>query len=310
MKKMFENKYNMYLSLKDFFISRMAAFNLLSHFTDYYNLYLSALDMIRQLSEQLTALMSSTNDSKSKLKKELEILIVDAAKKIYAYANYLNNNELMAQVLFIKQKADKASDSKLPEYGNTIYNLAHASITELAPYRISAASQTNLRKAIDDFNIAIPSKKNIKNQTMTLRAQLAAQFKIADKAIHDITILVDSIEYDNQSLFAAYQNATKVYNYGNRPYDITGHVYNSEDNEGLKAVTVMVMNKDTNEIVLEKKTAAKGGWRGNVSADGVYVFTFNKPGYKLLPLTRAISKGERCVIKVKLIPEIYSNQIQ
>lgn len=309
MKKLLENKYNMYLSLKDFFISRMAAFSLLSHFADYYNLFLTSLDMIRQLSEQLTALMSSTNNSKSALKKELEILVVDAAKKIYAYANYLKNDALMAQALFIKQNAGKASDTKLPEYGNTIYNLAQSSLTELAPYLVTAASQADLRKAIDDFNIANPSKKTIKNQSMTLRAQLADQFKIADKAINDITILVDSIEHNNPALYAAYQNAIKVYNYGKRSYDITGQVFNAEDNAGLKGVSITVTNKDTNAIVLEKKTAAKGGWRGDVSADGVYVFTFNKPGYKLQPLTRAVTKGEQCVIKVKLIPEVYNNPV-
>ena len=309
MKKLFENEYNMYLSLKNFFISQMAAFNLLPHFTDYHNLFLSALDMIRQLSEQLTALMSSTNNSKSTLKKELETLVVDAAKKIYAYANYLSNDVLMKQSQYIIRNAVAASDTKLPEYGNTIYNMAQASLTELAPYFVTAASQTELRKAIDDFNVANPSNKTTKNKLQSLRTQLEDQFRIANKAINDITILVDSIEHNDPALYTAYHNAIKVYNYGNRSYDITGQVFNAEDNEGLKGVSIIVTNNDTNAIVLEKKTAAKGGWRGDVSADGVYVFTFSKPGYKLQPLTRAVTKGEQCIIKVKLIPEVYNNPV-
>jgi hypothetical protein len=141
----------------------------------------------------------------------------------------------------------------------------------------------------------------------SLRSQLEDQFKIADKAINDITILVDSIEHNNPALYAAYHNAIKVYNYGNRSYDIIGQVTNAEDNEGLNGVSITVANKDSNEVVLKKKTAAKGGWRGDVPAEGIYVFTFNKPGYKLQPLTRAVTKGEHCVIKVKLIPEVYNN---
>jgi hypothetical protein len=307
MKKLFENKYNMYLSLKNFFISQMAALSLLSHFTDYHNLFLSALDMIRQLSEQLTTLMSSTNDSKSTLKKELEVLVIDVAKKIYAYANYLGNDALMKQSQNIIRNAGSATDAKLPEYSNTIYNLAQASLTELAPYMVTAESQTELRKAIDDFNIANPSKKTTKNQLMTLRAQLADQFKIADKVIDDITILIDSVEHNNPTLYAAYHNAIKVYNYGNRSYDIIGQVINSENNEGLKGVSISVANKDSNEVVLKKKTATKGGWRGDVSADGVYLFTFNKAGYKILTVTHAVTKDEQCAIKVKLIPEVYNN---
>jgi hypothetical protein len=308
MKKLLENKYNMYLSLKDFFLSRVAAFTSLSHFTDYYNLFLTSLEEIHQLSEELTALQSNTTNSKSALKKELEVLVVDSAKKIYAYANYLRNDALINQALYIKQNAGKASNTKLPEYGNTIYNLAQASLTELAPYLITTASQALLRKAIDDFNIANPSNKTTKNQLHTLRVQLEDQFKMAGKAVNDIGILVDSIEHNNPALYAAYQSAIKIYNYGRRSYDISGQINNAEDKEGLKGVSVTVMNKDTNEIVLEKKTAAKGGWRGDVPSNGVYVFTFNKAGYKVLPLTRAVTKGERCVIKAKLIPEVYNNQ--
>jgi len=222
--------------------------------------------------------------------------------------HYLRNDALINQALYIKQNASKASDTKLPEYGNTIYNLAQASLTELSPYLVTMASQALLRKAIDDFNIANPSNKTTKNQLQTLRAQLEDQFKIADKAVNDIGILVDSIEHNNPVLYVAYQNAIKIYNYGRRSYDITGQINNAEDKEGLKGVSVTVMNKDTNEIVLEKKTAVKGGWRGDVPSDGVYVFTFNKAGYKILPLTRAVTKGERCVIKAKLIPEVYNNQ--
>lgn len=307
MKTILENKYNMYLSLKDFFLSRLAAFTLLSHFTDYYNLFLASLDEIHRLSGELTALESSADNSKSTLKKNLAVLVVDSAKKIYAYANYLNNDALINQVLYIKKNTSRATDAKLPEYGNTIYNLAQTSLTELAPYLITAASQTALRKAIDDFMIANPTKKTTKNELKTLRSQLDDQFKIANKAIHDITILVDSIEHDNPALYAAYQIAIKTYNYGKSSYDITGQVNNSESNEGEKSVSVTVTNKDTGEIIFKKKTAAKGGWRGNVSADGVYIFTFRKAGFKVQMITCAVVKGEPCVIKIKLIPEVYNN---
>lgn len=307
MKTSQENKYNMYLSLKEFFLSRMAILTLLPHFSEFHTRFLNSLASIHTLSEQWTLVKSSANIVKPVLREQLILLILDVTKKFFAYAKYLKDDVLINQALFIKTNTKKASDAKLVDYGNTIYNLAQESLEALNIYGVSVASQLAFRKAIDDFTVANPSIKIANHNLKSISSDLEKEFAIAGSAISEIGYLIDTIGNSDPALFKAYQDAIKVYNYGNRSYDLLVQVINSETNEGEKGVSVTATLKGSDEIAFSKKTAAKGGFRGNIPEDGIYTFKFRKVGFKEQTVTRAIVKGEHGVIKVKLVPEVYNN---
>ena len=310
MKTKFENKYNMYLSLKDFLLSRLAVFTLLPHFSEFHTLFLACLTRIATLSEQWTKLKSSANIVKPVLKKHLILLMLDATKKFFAYAEYIKDEVLISQALFVKNKTKKATNSELVDYGNTIYTLAQESLEALNIYGITADSQLQLRKAIDDFKTANPTVKNTALQLKTISSNIEKEFANAKHAIDEIGYLVASVESSNPELFKAYQNAIKVYNYGSRSYDILIQVDQAGTDQGIKGVLVTTTLNGSEVKVFSKKTAAKGGLRGDVSAEGIYSFTFHKVGFKDQTVTRPIVKGEHCLIKVNMVPEVYNNPIE
>jgi hypothetical protein len=309
MKTQFENKYNMYLSLKDFFLSRLAVFMLLPHFSEFHTLFLDCLTRIATLSEQWTKAKSSANIVKPVLRKQLILLMLDTTKKFFAYAQYIKDDVLISQALFVKTKTPRASNSKLVDYGNTIYNLAQESLEALNIYGITAASQLLLRKAIDDFKAANPSVKNTALDLKSISSNLAKEFAIAKNTTDEIGYLVASVESSNPELFKAYQNAIKIYNYGGRSYDVLVQVDQAGTDQGIKGVLVAATLNGSPANVFSKKTAAKGGFRANVPADGIYTFTFRKVGFKDQSVTRAIVKGEHCLIKINMVPEVYSNPV-
>jgi len=310
MKTQFENRYNMYLSLKDFFLSRLAVFTLLPHFSEFHALFLASLTRIATLLEQWTKLKSSANIVKPVLRDHLILLMLDATKKFFAYAQYIKDDVLIKQALFIKTNTPRASNSKLVDYGNTIYTLAQESLEALDIYGITAASQLLLRKAIDDFKAANPSVKNTNLELKTISSNIEKEFANAKNAVDEIGYLVASVESSNPELFKAYQNAIKVYNYGSRSYDILVQVDQAGTDQGIKGVLVTTTLNGSEVKVFSKKTAAKGGLRGNVSADGIYSFTFHKVGFKDQSVTRPIVKGEHCLIKINMVPEVYNNPIE
>jgi hypothetical protein len=307
MKTLFENKYNMYLSLKDFFLSRLAVFTLLPHFSEFHTLFVDSLARIQTLSEQWTKVKSSANIVKPVLRDHLILLMLDATKKFFAYAQYIKDDVLINQAIFVKTNTKRASNSKLVDYGNTIYNMAQESLEELNIYGITAASQLLLRKAIDDFNAANPSVKNTTLDLQSISSNLEKEFAIAKNATDKIGYLVASVESSNPELFKAYRNAIKIYNYGSRSYDLLGQVDQAGTDQGIKGVLVTATLNGSEIKILSKKTAAKGGFRGNVPADGIYTFTFRKVGFKDQTVTRAIVKGEHCLIKIKMVTEVYNN---
>jgi hypothetical protein len=309
MKTQIENKYNMYLSLKDFFLSRLAVFTLLPHFSEFHALFLASLTRIATLMEQWTKLKSSANIEKPILREHLILLILDATKKFFAYAQYIKDDVLIKQASFIKTNTPRATNAELVDYGNTIYTLAQESLEALNIYGITADSQLLLRKAIDDFKAASPSVKNTNIDLQTISSNIEKEIANADNAIDEIGYLVDSVESTNPELYKAYQNAIKVYNYGSRSYDILVQVDQSGTDQGIKGVLVTATLQGSEEIVFSKKTAAKGGFRANVPEDGIYIFTFKKVGFKDQTVTHAIVKGEHCLIKIEMVPEVYNNPV-
>jgi hypothetical protein len=305
MKTTLENKYKMYLAIKEFFATWIAVLNLLPHFTEFHTAFLSDLQEIQNLSEQ--QLFNRKGNGIGLKRKKLKLALIELASgtadKLYAYALFNKDQILQNEVHYTPSVIKQSSDATVLKWSNGIYERAELHLSEAASYGINDATLADLRKSIGDFEISMPTQRISATNQKLNTTLLEGTFTKVDQSLVHIDALVKILSSTEPILFTTYELRRKILNYGFRTMAIRGIITDSITKIGIKGVTIDFLNADGASLqpVVVKKSAAKGGFNIKTFAEGVYLIKMTKVGYNDLTSTHTIVNGELCKIFAEMI---------
>jgi len=305
MRTIYENKYNMYLAVKEFFATWIAVLNLLPHFSEFHTAFLNDLQAIQNLSEH--QLFDKKGNGLKKKRKELKLALItiagQTADKLYAYALFIKDQILQNELHYSVSKLKLSSDSTVLKWSKGIYERSKLHFTDVTPYGINDATQLDFNKLITDFEKSMPTQRiNITEKKLNT-AKLANHIEKVDQSLVQIDALVKILTSTEPTLCITYDLTRKVLNYGIRTIAIRGLIIDAITKIGIKGVTITFVNTDGTAIqpAIVRKSAIKGGFIVKSLAEGIYQIKLTKIGYQDLILTNTVVNGELCKIKAEMI---------
>lgn len=301
----YENKYNMYLTVKEFFATWIAVLNLLPHFTEFHTSFLNDLRSIQNLSEH--QMFDNKGNGLNKKRKELKLALItlagQMADKLYAYALFIKDQILQNELQYSVSKLKISSDSIVMKWSKGIYERSKLHFTEVAAYGINDATQSDLKKLIDDFEKSMSTQRINATDKKLNTAKLADHIEKVDQSLVQIDALIKILASTEPTLCITYDLRRKVLNYGIRTIAIRGLIIDSGTKIGLKGVTIVFLNADGTSLqpAVVKKSAAKGGFSIKSLAEGIYQTKLTKIGYRDLIMTSTVVNGELCKINAEMI---------
>jgi hypothetical protein len=305
MKTILQNKYKMYLAIKEFFATWLAVLNLLPHFTEFHTAFLNDLQEIQNLSEQ--QLFNSKGNGMRLKRQKLKLALIDSAggvaDKLYAYALFIKDQILQNEVHYTPSTMKISSDVTVLKWSKGIYERAELHFSEAAPYGINEATLADFRNALGEFETSMPMQRISTTNQKLNTALLAEHFTKIDESVMQIDALIRILISTQPILCATYDLRRKILNYGTRSIAVRGLVTDSVSKIGIKGVTIAFLNADGSSLqpAIIKKSATKGGFNIKSFNEGVYLIKMTKVGYNDLTSTHTIVNGELCKIFAEMI---------
>jgi len=230
--------------------------------------------------------------------------------RIQSYATVTANNDLLESVHFTQSTFDKSRDTDIVGICDTIIAKANANITALATYGVTAALVTDLQTALTAYSSYIAKPRTVKAQSKNATENLALYFKQANDAVTTrLDLDIEVYKTSKPDFYSQYWTARVVIDTTGSASAVKGVVKVKDSGELLKNVTLTFTPNvtslartvnATNSAELVKKTAEKGQFRIANLAEGTYIVTIHKIGYKDQVITINVANGETTQIIIEL----------
>lgn len=300
---------NMYFAVKDYLTTNTALVTSLPNFPGFFTTFLNGITHVQSCAELQMFDKSGFKTNKSQLKSTLVMLAADASHKIQAYAKFTNNQLLLSETKFTDSDLKNASDNALRDMAQCVYDRVQSNLAALAPYGISAATQTALLGAITSFVAAIPKTRIGAIDSKQGTFQLNNAFTTTDAALKNIDMVVKILALSQPVFYEGYLSARKLIVKGTNSLSLKGLVRDAATGEPIKGATLTFSfdpsvarakgAKPVKDIV--KKSADKGRFSIKSMPTGVYLVTVTKAGYADQVVSIAVADGDLTDLIIDLV---------
>lgn len=307
-----KGKTKMYLGVKDCLLANAAITATLPNFAGYFTAFQNGLTLIQVNNEQQGFDKAGIATSKSKIKKNLMTLTIDASHKVLAYAVFTNNVVLQKEIRYTESMLKRFGETDLRDIAQGVYDRTQTNIAALNVYGITAATQTAFQAAIIAFTNAIPKTRAGIIEKRQSTKQIESAIQTTDAALKNIDLLVEIVKLTQPAFYMSYKLNRKVIDKGHSSLVLKGGITDAETGKPILAASVLIQNQ-VNTMALKTesfvnadlplitvKTAMKGGFFVKKLADGYYTVTIKKNGYQDLVTNVIITRGEVTLLDVKL----------
>lgn len=238
--------------------------------------------------------------SKNQQRDKLEIMILDNGNRIHAFAKYIKNTLLTTETKFSKSSLKNKTDLELHETATGLYSRITTNLDELDSYGLTDLSQKEFKNCFDLFNEAIPSIKQTMVNHKESTIQINKGFKDADIAIDNLDTLVEILRFSNPVFYFDYKSTRMIIDTASITLAVKGKIVDT-DNNTVKGVDITFIDKNNNNVVvLNKKTAAKGGFTVKSLAEGEYRLLIGKTGYISQTLDIVVTNRETTFLNISI----------
>ncbi|MDD2797463.1 MAG: carboxypeptidase-like regulatory domain-containing protein [Bacteroidales bacterium] len=296
-----ESKFKSMLATRLVCNDNSAITSLLPNFEEFYTSFNHSISQIEEHSELQQHFSGGVAKSKKQIRASLEETVIDSSKKLFAYATYAKDQVLQSESKLKDADIHSATDLTLLNNAKGLYSNIQGNLTNLAPYLLTAESQTGFLALIHAFEQAIPKtrqKQLSKKETIDLLAQ---EFEAADAALANMDTVVEIVRLSQPVFHASYKGARRVVETASGSLAINGSVMDAETGNPVVDATLTFCASGSNVPLLVKQSAAKGGFQQKSLAEGVYDVTVTKIGYVTQTIIVTVSSSELYTLDVKMV---------
>ena len=245
--------------------------------------------------------ITGISDEKNVLKQQVGTLAYDTSTRLVAYARQNQLPTLLKEAYFTESTLKRGADATVRDSSRNLYNLAEPLLEQLAPFGITAETQTALNDAIEAFAKAIPVKRTVVNERQDQSSECDRLFDETDEALKQIDTLVDMIRQAEPDFYVGYRGARMVLDTRTEIVSVKGEVVEAETLVPVTGANIELMLLPVNgHAPVTKKSAEKGGFRIKSMTPGNYQMKVSKYGYTEQVLDVAVNSGETTKLTITL----------
>jgi hypothetical protein len=259
----------------------------------------SGVDLIAENDEEKGKVPKVT-EQKTILHDALITITVDHANKLHALARYLKDSTLISDSKINQTDLSAISALELVKKSNNIHGLINNHLDKSAPYLLTEKSQTQLKTTINAFNDSIPQSRQAQLKTKEYSLLEDQGFELAENAVEEIDALIEIIRLSDPIFYNKYKNARKTIDIISSTLKAQGTVTDAATGKAIPGAILTFRIQGSTDVVLQKETAAKGGFMIKSLDDAIYEVTIEKIGFKTQTITVTVSWDELCNLDVKM----------
>jgi hypothetical protein len=265
---------------------------------------LTALDKaIADIQANIVLQQKSGNDLKEqhdKLHTNLVTDVMDASRKMQAYAANTKNNALLKDTKFSDSEVSHMKDVDLVKTAKLMYSIVNEHLSELALYGLTTDTQATLQNDTTLYEVSNPQKENEQLGQMNVTSTLADNYKTADDIVANFDKLVEIVRYTEPKFYADYKFMRKV-DVATDVVQLVAKITDAETGAGIPNVTVALNLTDSNLAPIVKLSADKGGFQIKTLPNGNYTINVVKLGYQTQTLSIIITGDAPYSLNVKMV---------
>jgi hypothetical protein len=296
-----ESKLKMYLMLKIFLQSNEAVTATLPNFPEFMAALDAAILQIQTNDEQHQYNTKGVTDNKQQSKEALITATADASRKMQAFARYKNNPVLLAETKFTETYLKGISSIELLNSSNGIHTRINTFLPELTGYELTVESQATFKQVINNYAEAIPQTRQSQLGKMESNLKVDQGFETGDAATANIDSVVEIVRLSQPNFYQGYKNARKILAQGTGSLQVQGKIIDASTGLPIPDATASFSLSGQTAVVIEKQTAAKGGFNIKSLAEGIYDVTITKVGYQTQTVSATVSWDALCEVDVALV---------
>ncbi len=297
------SKFMMYLKVQQFNATRRDVVSVLPEFAQLETTLNEGVTNIQSCEVELSRSKAGIVVEKSQMKKLLAQLTSELSVKIYAYALITNDQKLQNEVRLTDSQLYYANDLTLITRAKSTYEFCITHLENLGDFQLTESLIQQQKSVLDRFEASFMNPRIGVESTRKVIAELNNNFSTVDTALTKWDAVMEIIRYSNSAVYDEYKSARKFVTTV-RSMMLKGRVLESNGTDPVKGATlsfVVVDENDTNtDPVLVKVSADKGGFQIKSIAEGDYVVTVSKKGYKDQVVSLIISSGVPADLVVRM----------
>jgi len=306
----------MLLKLKDFFAMYSAILATVSGLSVFLGNFSSILTSILAYISLQSLDKKGANASKVAARAQLSILIEDTSNRLYTYAMVNNNINLMAEAKHSEKSLKRLSEAQFYGAAQSMYDRTQSNLAALATSGITAATQTALQTAINNYVAFIPKPEESFFDKKQTSGKLEDLFVSAMQNLKKIDRFMKLLKYTQPAVYTAYLDARKVIEKGSRQLAMKCRALDSMSKigiEGCKFSLVLVLDAENQKVedaeAIIVKTAEKGGAYIKSLEVGTYEVKVGFAGYQEQNLTVVYSGNEMINLEVLLVATDHDSKV-
>lgn len=216
----------------------------------------------------------------------------DIASKIMAYASYANNFQLFNEVKYTNSSLLRLADTACKTACLILHEKGVEYLAVLADYGITQTDLDKFKDTIDLFDLTIPKPKTGIHDKKLATDQMRARFGEASKLIGKMYIAVKAKKRVYPDFVTGFEIAKRIDKAGFDMISARGVVVD-EDGNRIGKVTM-----ECKALNFRRRTSASGGFYLKRMPDGVYEYTFSRPGWESIKVEMIFYRGTRFEVRV------------
>lgn len=247
---------------------------MLIHFPGYYNSFKAAVATLFASMEAQSQDRSGYAQNKANLRIALNSALMDLSSKLMAYATYIEDPVLFNMIDFNKSALEKATDTEISVYAQTILNSGTEHVADLAEYGVTVASLADNANLLESYRIAKPKPENARKDKKTATAEIKAAIREAKKFLKKMDGVVLTVQQTQPAFVQSYLEKRKAVDPYTSTLSATGLV---TDENG---VPLPYVHMTSGQLNIKRDISVNGTFIIRHGGEGVKNLTFSYPGYE------------------------------
>ncbi|PSK80517.1 carboxypeptidase-like regulatory domain-containing protein [Prolixibacter denitrificans] len=294
-------KTSMYQVTYDYLTANREKMDSMPNFPVYYDELGVDISKLLGFAAVETTNLTGISNRKNELKMVVAQNAYDLSTRIFAYAEQSNLVELQKDSYYPESVLKYGTDAFVRDNSRKLYNLAQANLENLAAFGVTAETQATFLANIDQFEKAIPLKRDSVSERVKRNKAYDAVMVQTDAVLKKIDSLAVTLRLSDPDFYAGYKSSRKIIDTGTASLSVKGQVVEVGSLVPVPDAFVELMPLPLNgDTPLKKKTADKGGFRIKSMTPGNYQVKVSKYGYTEQVLDVAVNSGETTKLTITL----------
>jgi hypothetical protein len=211
MKKQEENKFTMYLAVRDALAEYESLWNGIPGFVNAQGQFMNVIAGLEDAEQRRLKVTTGVTLDKGAFREVLTVVADEIMGKVRAYANSVSNHTLGERVGMSRSELQGLRDTSLVEYCQSVHGEITAVASAVVAFGVAGSDLVLFQDAIDDFSASVSAPRLALGERVDAGIELVELFETGDGILKgQLDLLMKGMRRASSHFYNRYKSARKI----------------------------------------------------------------------------------------------------